>query len=124
MKYQCLGYFNQEKMDALPKEEIDAIMLQCQHHLDELYKTGQMLMDAGVAQEVKTLQRIEGKIQIDDSRLADSKKMLGSSFIIEAMDMEEAIRVASLHPTVQVREGEKLGWEIEIRPIDSFEMRK
>ncbi|WP_033543387.1 YciI family protein [Planococcus sp. CAU13] len=124
MKYQCLGYFNQEKMDALPKEEIDAIMLKCRHHLEELHRSGHMLMDAGVAQEVKTLQRVNGKIQIDDSRLADSKKMLGSSFIIEARDMEEAIQIASMHPTVQVSDGEQLGWEIEIRPIDYFEMRE
>lgn len=124
MKFQCLGYFNKEKMDALPKEELDAIMLQCSPHLEELNKTGKMLMDAGVSQEMKTLHRVGGKVQIEDDRLADSKKMLGSSFIIEARDMEEAIRVASLHPTVQVHEGEKLGWEIEIRPIDSFDMRE
>ena len=123
MKFQCLGYFNQEKMDALPKEELDAIMLECQPHLDELYKSGQVLMDVGVAQEVKSLQRIEGKVQVDGSRKADVTKMLGSMFVIEARDMAEAIQVASQHPTVQVSNGEQLGWELEIRPIHYYEMR-
>lgn len=124
MKFQCLGYFNQEKMDALPEEEIDALMKECRHHLEELYKSGHVLIDAGVGQEVKILRRDKGKVQMFDGRLADTKKMLGSAFIIEANDMEEAMEVASLHPTVKVSKGEQLGWEIEIRSIDYFEMEK
>ncbi|WP_240159926.1 hypothetical protein [Paenibacillus aceris] len=38
--------------------------------------------------------------------------MIGSAFLIEARDMEEAIRIASLHPTVQVASGEQFGWGI------------
>lgn len=121
MKYQCMGYFNQEKMDALPKEEIDAIMQECQPHLEKLYKSGHVLMDAGVEKRVKNLQRVDGKIQVFDNRFAEPKRILGSVFIIEARDMEEAIQVASQHPTVQVEKGEELGWEIEIRSIHSFE---
>ena len=34
--------------------------------------------------------------------------MIGSAFLIEAQDMEEAIRIASLHPTVQVSAGSSL----------------
>jgi hypothetical protein len=50
--------------------------------------------------------------------------MLGSAFLIEARDMEEAIRVASLHPTTQVDAGEQFGWRIDIRPIDYFEKKE
>ena len=124
MKYQCMGFFDKEKMDALPKEEIDAIMLECQPHLDELYKSGHLLMDLGVAQEVKSLQRIDGKVQVDASPSAEPTKVLGSVFVIEAQDMEEAIQVASQHPTVQVSSGEQLGWELEIRPVHFFEMKQ
>lgn len=124
MKYLCLGYFNKEKMDELPKEKIDAIMLECQYHLKELYKSGHVLVDAGVTQEVKSLQRVDGKIEVSNGRLTQLKKLIGSAFILEAQDIEEAIQVASLHPTVQISHGEQLGWEIEIRPIDSFEMKE
>lgn len=122
MKFQCLGYFDQQKMDALPKEQLDAIMLECQPHLDELYKSGKVLMDVGVAQEVKSLQRVDGKVQVDGSSQNDVRKMLGSMFIIEAQDMDDAIQVASKHPTVQVSGGEQLGWELEIRPIEHYEV--
>ena len=124
MKYLGLGYFNKEKMDALPKEKIDAIMLECQAHLEELYKSGQVLGGAGVAQEVKSLQRVDGKIRVGDGHLTQLEKMIGSAFILEARNIEEAIQIASLHPTVQVNHGEQLGWEIEIRAIDSFDMKE
>lgn len=123
MKYLCLGYLDKEKMDALPREEIEAIMLECQSHLEELSNSGHMLLDAGVAQDVKSLQRVGGKIQVGDGHLTQPDKTIGSAFILEARNMEEAIQVASLHPTVQVSSGEQLGWEIEIRAIDFFNMK-
>jgi hypothetical protein len=50
--------------------------------------------------------------------------MIGSAFLIEGQDMEEAIRVASLHPTTRVVAGEQLHWGIEIRPIHYLERRE
>jgi hypothetical protein len=38
-----------------------------------------------------------------------NQKMTGSAFLTEAQDREEAVRLASLHPTVQVSAGEKFG---------------
>ncbi|UVI30711.1 YciI family protein [Paenibacillus spongiae] len=121
MKYLCLGYFDQEKMDSRPKAEIDAVMRECQSHLEELYKSGQVLIDAGLALENKCLRNGNGKVRVTDGPYIEAKEMIGSAFLIEASDMEEAIRVASLHPAVQVGAGEQLGWGIEIRPIHYFE---
>lgn len=123
MKFQCLGYFNREKMDVLTKEELDAIMSECQIHLEKFLEDGKVLIDAGIAKEMKTLQRTGGRIIIEDAHPDNNEPMIGSSFIIEAQDMEEAIEIASKHPTVQVQSGEKLGWKIEIRPIESFKAR-
>lgn len=120
MEYLGLGYFDKKKMDALPKEKVEAIMQKCQVHLEEFYKSGQVMADVGVAQEAKSLQRVDGNIQVGESQLTQLKKMIGSAFIIEAQNIEEAIEIASLHPTVQVTEGEQLAWEIEIQAIDSF----
>lgn len=92
----------------------------CQVHLEEFYKSGQVVADVGVSQETKSLQRVDGRVQVGESQLTQLEKMIGSAFIIEAQNIEEAIDIASLHPTVQVTEAEELGWEIEIRAIDSF----
>ena len=121
MKYLCLGYLEPEKMNARPKAEIDAVMSECQPHLEELYKSGQLIIDAGLSFETKSLRRVNGKVTVIDGPFIETKEMLGSAFLIEARDMEEAIRVASLHPTTQVGAGEQFGWRIEIRPIHYFE---
>jgi hypothetical protein len=124
MKYLCLGYFEPEKMDARPKEEIDAVKLECRPHLEEFYKSGQVIIDAGLALETKSLRRVNGKVKVIDGPFIESKEMIGGAFIIEARDMEEAIKVASVHPITQVAAGEQFGWGIVIHPIDYFEKRE
>jgi hypothetical protein len=49
--------------------------------------------------------------------LSENEETIGSVFLIEASDMDEAIKIASLHPSVQIDAGEQFGWRIEIRPI-------
>ncbi|MBB6732942.1 YciI family protein [Cohnella zeiphila] len=120
MQFLCLGYLEAEKMDALSKEEIGAVMRECEPHLEALYRSGQVRIDAGLASEAKSLRRKNGKVRVTDGPFTEAKEMIGSAFLIEARDMEEAIRIASLHPTVQVSEGERFGWGIEIRPIHYF----
>ena len=123
MKYLCFGYFDPEKMDSHPKTEIDAVMRECQPHMEELYRSGQVIVDAGLDLETKCLRRVNGKVMIIEGPFVKTKAMIGSVFVIDAQNMEEAIRVASLHPTTQVNVGEEFGWGIEIRPIHYFENR-
>jgi hypothetical protein len=42
--------------------------------------------------------------------------MVGSFLLIEADDLDEAVRIASLHPAARIRPD--LGFAIEVRPID------
>jgi hypothetical protein len=123
MKYLCLGYFDPRKMDARPQAEIDAVMRECQVHMEELYRSGKVIIDAGLAPDAKCLRRVNGKLRIADGPLVESREIVGSAFLIEAQDMEEAIQLASLHPTTRLSAGEQLGWGIEIRPIHYFERR-
>ena len=120
MKFLCLGYLSPEKMDARPQAEIDSIMLECPPHLENLYQTGQVLLDAGLAAETTVLRRVAGRLMVTDGPYTETKEILGSAFLIQARDMADAVRVASLHPTTQVPAGEALGWRLEIRPVHYF----
>lgn len=124
MMFLCLGYLNAAKMDASPKEEIDKVMGECRPHLEELYKTGRVLLDAGLESEFKSIRRIDGKVRVVDGPFTETKEMIGSAFLIEAEHLEEAVQIASLHPAVQVGAGSEFEWGIEIRPIHYFEMKK
>lgn len=121
MKYLCLGYYDQEKMGARPKAEIDEIMSRCQPHMDEFYNTGQVEMDAGVTGEVTRLQRRNGKVVVTDGHFRETKEMIGSALIVEAQTMEEAVRVATMHPSLQMDEADEFGWRMEIRPIHYYQ---
>ena len=54
-----------------------------------------------------------------DGPFAETKEQVGGFFIIEARDLNEAIRVASKHPAALL--GEQVGWGIEVRPIEMFD---
>jgi hypothetical protein len=121
MKFLCLGYLDVKAMDALPESDLDAIMKQCWPHMKVMYATGQVLVDAGLEAAGKHLRREGGAITVTDGPYAEAKELIGGAVLIEAKDMEDAIRVASLHPALQLAEGERLGWRMEVRPLHYFE---
>lgn len=124
MIFLCMGYYNPEKMDARPRAEIEAIMNECQPHIENFYNSGEVLLDAGLDTESKSLRRVDGKIIVTDGPYTETKEMIGSIFIFEAENMDEAIQLASLHPTTQVSKGEEFGWRIEVRPVHYFKNNK
>jgi hypothetical protein len=119
-----MGYFNPEKMDARPRAEIEAVMSECQPHIEKFYESGKVLIDAGLDSETKSLRRENGKVIVTDGPFTETKERIGSIFIFEAENMDEAIQLASLHPTTQVNRGEEFGWRIEIRPVHYFKNDK
>jgi hypothetical protein len=121
MKFLCLGYFDQEKMGALPKASIDTIMGECEPHMRAFHNTGKVLMDTGLALETTLLRRIHGEVVSYANPDPGQTQRVGGVQIIEANDLQEAIQIAKLHPTTQVPSGEQLGWTLEIRPINFFE---
>lgn len=124
MIFLCMGYFNSEKMDARPSAEIEAVMEECQPHTEKFYETGKVLLDAGLESEIKNLRRVDGKVMVTDGPFTETKELIGSIFIFEAEDMDEAIELASIHPTTQLNIGEEFGWRIEIRPVHFFKNDK
>jgi hypothetical protein len=46
MIFLCIGYLIAEKMDARPNAEIEAVMNECQPHLEKFYDSGNVLIDA------------------------------------------------------------------------------
>ena len=119
-KFLCLGYFNAAAMSATPKEEINAAMAKCWPLMRDFYATGQVLVDAGLGLTTKLVRRESGKVRVTDGPFTEAKEIVGSAFLVEAADMEDAVRVATRHPAVQVAEGEHLGWRLEVRPVDYY----
>jgi hypothetical protein len=117
MKYLCMAYGDKAKVQAVPKEEFEALMPQLRACDEELQRTGQVVMVESLEWDVTTLRPKNGKPVVSDGPFVETKETVGGLFIIEARDLNDAIRVASLHPAARMC-GE-LGFGIEIRPIAS-----
>jgi hypothetical protein len=119
MKYLCLGYYDPETFDTLSEAEREAIATECRPHDEALRGSGRLVAVASLQHRTAaTLRPKNGKTSVIDGPFAEAKEVIGSFFIIEAEDLDEAVRVASLHPAANW--GEHLGFAIEVRPIEVF----
>src|ERR1051325_8496425 len=103
MKFMLLIYNDPALLDAMPAHEFDSTMRGCLEHADDLRKGGQlletqMLEDAATAKSVRVR---KGRLTAVDGPYAEAKEVLGGFNLIEAADMDEAVRIASEFPWVR-----------------------
>ena len=113
MKYLCLAYEEESKLNALSQREWKVLRTETLTYVDEL-KNGGYLIAAEPLQSVRTAATVRvrgGKVAITDGPFAETKETLGGFFLINAKDMNEAIQVAAKWPSA------RLG-SIEVRPIE------
>lgn len=113
MKYICLAYEEEEKLNAMSRNEWDALRTETLGYIEELRNNGRLIA-AEPLQSVHTAATVRvrgGKLSITDGPFAETKESLGGFFMINARDLNEAIQVASKWPSA------RLG-SIEIRPIE------
>jgi len=123
MKYLCLAYYDEQKFDALSKDEFNALVSQCPKHDEELRRTGQLVLQASLVapKTTTTIRPKNGKPLVTDGPYTETKEQVGGFFMIEARDLNEAISIASKHPAAHL--GEQVGWAVEVRPIGVCEHR-
>jgi hypothetical protein len=104
--------------------ELHAIVSRCPPYDTALRESGHLLVQAslGSARETTTVRPRNGKPAVTDGPFVETKEQVGGFFIIEARDLNEAIRVASKHPAANI--GETVGWGIEVRPIEGYEQKE
>jgi hypothetical protein len=95
-----------------------AIGRDCRPLDEDLQRSGHLLEVGSLAatKDSVSLRPRKGKVTVTDGPFAETKEQLGSYFLIEARDLDEAIEVASKHPAARLNE--QLGWGVEIRPIE------
>ena len=121
MKYLCLAYGDEKKYAAMSKAEIEEMGVKCKSHDAELRQGDHLALIASLAptRSATTLRPLNGKTVVCDGPYIETREQVGGFFILEARDLNEAIRAASRHPAARV--GEKMGCALEIRPIDFYE---
>jgi hypothetical protein len=113
MKYLCMAYEEESTLNALSREEWDAIRRETLDYVDELRENGH-LISAEPLQSVRTARTVRvrgGKVAVTDGPFAETKETLGGFFLIDASDLDQAVQVASRWPSA------RLG-SIEVRPVE------
>jgi len=114
MRYLCLAYEEEKKLNALSGSEWDALRGETLAYLETLRKSGH-LISAEPLQSVQTATTVRmrnGRVSTTDGPFAETKETLGGFFLIEARDLNDAIRVASNWPSARIG-------SIEVRPVEA-----
>lgn len=115
MKFIVLIYNDPALLDALPAPEFDAMMRHCLANADDLRQDGHLL-DSQMLQAPATARSIRirnGRQTIVDGPFTETKEVLGGFNLIEADNMEEAVRIASQFPWAQTG-------CVEVRPVQDI----
>jgi hypothetical protein len=117
VKFVVLIYNDPELVSAIPAAEFRSTMRDCLAHADDMAREGrllqtEMLEDTRTARSIRTRR---GRTTVVDGPFAETKEVLGGFNIIEAADMDEAVRIAQEFPWAE-------SGVIEVRAIREVEM--
>ncbi|MFI5317626.1 MAG: YciI family protein [Myxococcota bacterium] len=114
MRYVCLIYFDPSQVFNQSPES-NAVLAEVGPHDAQLERSGHLLMAQALAmpKEAITVQVRGGKMSATDGPFMETKEMLAGFALIEARDLNEAVRLAGAMPFA------KLGY-VEVRPVPDF----
>src|SRR5690606_418186 len=104
MKYICLGYINEKEWASATEEEQKAMMDECFAYDDEMKKMGYFVGGEALqgSQNATMLRWRGGKVSVTDGPFAETKEQIGGIMILEAIDLNHAIRLLSNHPSMRL----------------------
>lgn len=116
MKYMFLIYLDEAKFDVMPPAERDGFVNAMLDYDDELSADGHYVTSDALKQpaEAVTVRRWNGSLTTTDGPFMETKEHLSGFIMVEARDLNEAIRLAGRMPLARVG-------SIEVRPVDTLE---
>jgi len=105
MKYLCLVYLDEKRLDELPDED-------CVEFDTAVRKSGHCIASEALesVQTATTVRVRNGKVAVTDGPFAETKEQLAGFYMIEARDLNEALHLAAKFPPARVG-------CVEVRPI-------
>jgi hypothetical protein len=110
MKYLCLIYLSEAHWHSCPDET-------CAQYYEEVLKSGTLLAAEPLhAIDTATTVRVRhGEVLITDGPFAETKELLAGFYLIEARDLNEALRIAAGIPPARYG-------SVEVRPVRELQV--
>ena len=114
MRYACLIYFDPKELFG-GSPEANAALEKCEGHDAALKASDNFVFSEALEmpQEGITIRVRSGKMSATDGPFMETKDMLGGIVVIEANDLNDAVRIASNNPLARIG-------AIEVRPVVDF----
>lgn len=112
MKFMVLIYNDPDLLGAMAERQFDKTMRECIEHANQLQDQGYLLQSQQLEppSTAKSIRVRQGKAITVDGPFAETKEVLGGFNLIEAENMEEAVRIAKEFPWAETG-------CIEVRPV-------
>jgi hypothetical protein len=116
MQYMCLIYSDENTWPSLSKDEQNAVYADYGTFTQSIrdngnYVAGDQLQPISTATTVRIR---DGKTLVTDGPFAETKEQLGGYYLIEAKDVDEALKIAEQIPTARYG-------SVEVRPVVVWE---
>ncbi|MDN3556821.1 YciI family protein [Halomonas maura] len=112
MQYVALVYYQEQLINAMSEAEWHALNQECLAGVERLtdaghFVTGQALQPVDSATSVRLR---DGELLVSDGPFAETKEQLAGFYLLEAHDLNEALRLAGRIPPARFG-------TIEVRPV-------
>ena len=115
MQYLCLVYHDEKEWDAQSRSEYDALVGEILAYREFLRSSGHLVAGNSLQHShlATTVRARNGDTSITDGPFAETKEQLGGYLLIEARDLNEAIRLAAQMPAARIG-------SVEVRPVKNL----
>jgi hypothetical protein len=115
MKFMFMIYHDENVLDAIPEEEMQALVDSAIEYSEEIERSGHYIASDALQRTAtaRTIRVRAGKVTTTDGPFAETKEQLGGFFLVDAKDMDEACAIASRFPPARVG-------IIEVRPVQEL----
>ena len=116
MQYLCLIYDDETNWGTLPEDERNAVFDEYGAFTESIKESGNYVAgDALQPTSTATTVRIRGgETLVTDGPFAETKEQLGGYYLVEAKDVDEALKIAERIPSARYG-------SIEVRPVVVWE---
>ncbi len=116
MKYLCLVYLDDARAPCPSESEQEAMTAEDIDYRNALRERGYAVASSSLqpADTATTIRVRDGRVLMGDGPYADANEHLDGFYLIEAGDLNDAIRIAARMPTARIG-------SIEIRPVREIE---
>ena len=122
MKFMCFCYYDPKKVSEFSPEVFEDIKKECAPHDEALTTAGRKVVLGSMddPEAARSVRPVDGEApSVTLGAFLASQEQIGAFFILEAKDIDEAVQIASLHPSGHL--GKYFGGGIEVRACNDYE---